>query len=191
MRFELSDDATATDLWDLQTARRHWRELPCVLQIMSVVLLVSCCLPIAIIFTFWYLLWHLPQKAMRKRSAMERGLRSSSDGGRAACTSTVVPHREPDFQLVITGTDVLSRPIVERRRTPSLASSHGSLRDWSRSTPWSPHMTGRPASIAESSEDEPPVVPPKDSTEPLLPASAINSMQPDRAAHQHAPPDNA
>lgn len=110
--------------WDRQSLKAHWSAISPTTRVMLVVTCIIWVLPILWMAAFWYLFWYLPVKLLRKRSAMERGRHASAAGARAV---TEQKRRStasaPAVHLVVTGLDIHSKPVVERRRAPSTAAS--------------------------------------------------------------------
>ena len=111
--------------------RARWRAMPLGMQIATVLMLICMALPLATLLIIWYIMWYLPLRLLRKKSAVERGRQPEPAPDQPRRGSTVPPPFVPEdgFQLVITGLDVHSRPIVERRRrrTPSNTSMEDSI----------------------------------------------------------------
>lgn len=106
--------------WDPQALKTYWRALSTPMRIMLVVSFILWAPVIFGMIAFWYLFWHLPAKMLRRRSAMERGRRSSPAQARGLTSQRRPSTPAPDVRLVITGLDIHSRPIIKRRRASSV-----------------------------------------------------------------------
>ena len=104
--------------WEWYTFKDNWRRQSGFIKFGLVIWASILFLPLLMILVFWYRIYTLPMKLLRKRSAMERGHYSAASQQRSSLESVV-----PSYQLNMTGSDVHSRPIIERRRASSVASS--------------------------------------------------------------------